>query len=152
MDRDENSTKATSKFSDLPLFSQTTAEPEAAAPKHWTVTELPQRIRGLLEPAFKQVWVQGELSNLRPAASGHVYFSLKDEGSTISAAVFGWGGKSRGFELKDGLQVLCRGKISVYPPRGTYQLVVDQIEPLGAGALQIAFEQLKAKLAAEGYI
>ncbi len=146
---------------DLPLFSYAAfseeeapqktpkvAEPEP--PKHWTVTELTQQIRGLLEPAFRQVWVQGELSNLRPAASGHVYFSLKDEGASVSAAVFGWGSKRRPFELKDGLQVLCRGKVSVYPPRGTYQLVVDQIEPLGAGALQVAFEQLKAKLAAEG--
>jgi exodeoxyribonuclease VII large subunit len=119
-------------------------------PKHWTVTELTHQIRGILEPSFRQVWVQGELSNLRPAASGHVYFSLKDEGACISAAVFGWGKTRRPFELKDGLQVLCRGKLSVYPPRGTYQLVVDQIEPLGAGALQIAFEQLKNKLAAEG--
>lgn len=145
-------------IADLPLFSNSSFAseredevPEAPpAPKHWTVTELTQHLRGLLEPAFRQVWVQGELSNLRPAASGHAYFSLKDEGSCISAAVFGWGSKRRPFELKDGLQVLCRGKISVYPPRGTYQLVVEQIEPLGAGALQIAFEQLKAKLASEG--
>jgi exodeoxyribonuclease VII large subunit len=147
-------------LADLPLFSRPSfseaeVEVEKAKeipepPKHWTVTELTHQIRGILEPAFRQVWVQGELSNLRPAASGHVYFSLKDEGACISAAVFGWGKARRSFELKDGLQVLCRGKLSVYPPRGTYQLVVDQIEPLGAGALQIAFEQLKNKLAAEG--
>ena len=144
---------------DLPLFSLGTQDSQGSAsadqaaqpPKHWTVSELTNQIRGVLEPAFRQVWVQGELSNCRPAASGHVYFSLKDENASISAAVFGWGAKTkRSFELKDGLQVLCRGKLSVYPPRGSYQLVVDQVEPLGAGALQVAFEQLKAKLAAEG--
>lgn len=68
----------------------------------------------------------------------------------ISAAIFGWGARKRSFEVKDGMQVLCHGKLSVYPPRGSYQLVIDRLEPLGAGALQIAFEQLKAKLAAEG--
>jgi exodeoxyribonuclease VII large subunit len=136
---------------DLPLFSQAqNAVPAAEPPKHWTVTELTTQIRGLVEPALKQVWVQGEVSNCRPAASGHVYFSLKDESSMVSAAIFGWGAKKRNFEIKDGLKVLCRGKVSVYPPRGSYQLVVDQLEPLGAGALQIAFEQLKAKLAGEG--
>ena len=137
---------------ELPLFAQTqTVEsPKTEAPKHWTVTELTAQIRGLLEPAFKQVWVQGEVSNCRPAASGHVYFSLKDENACISAAIFGWGAKRRAFEIKDGMQVLCRGKLSVYPPRGSYQLIVEAVEPLGAGALQIAFEQLKAKLAAEG--
>ncbi|MEO5968888.1 MAG: exodeoxyribonuclease VII large subunit [Bdellovibrionia bacterium] len=120
-------------------------------PKHWTVTEFTNKMRGVLEPAFSQVWVQGEISNYRPAASGHLYFSLKDQGACLSAAVFGWGAsRKKSFDLKDGLQVLCRGKISIYPPRGSYQLIVDQIEPLGAGALQIAFEKLKAKLAAEG--
>jgi exodeoxyribonuclease VII large subunit len=111
---------------------------------------LTTQIRGVLEPSFIQVWVQGEISNFRPAASGHVYFSLKDQNACISAAIFGWGARKRSFDLKDGLQVLCRGKITVYPPRGTYQLTVDHVEPLGAGALQIAFEKLKAKLAAEG--
>ncbi|MDR3607379.1 MAG: exodeoxyribonuclease VII large subunit [Oligoflexia bacterium] len=147
------------QLKDLPLFGQV-GQPDtmqtssgSEPPKHWTVSELTSRIRGVLEPAFKQVWVQGELSNCRPAASGHVYFSLKDENASISVAIFGWGksgaGK-RGFELKDGLQVLCRGKLSIYPPRGGYQLIAEQVEPLGAGALQIAFEQLKEKLAAEG--
>ena len=144
-------------FSDLPLFSSPTpAEGEAdglaSAPKHWTVTDLTTKIRGVLEPAFTQVWVQGEISNYRPAASGHIYFSLKDSGASISAAVFGWGSqkKKAAFDIKDGLQVLCRGKLSIYPPRGSYQLIVDHVEPMGAGALQLAFEQLKGRLAAEG--
>lgn len=124
--------------------------PSVTPPKHWSVTELTTHIRGVLEPAFTQVWVLGEVSNYRPAGSGHAYFSLKDQGSTISAAAFGWGARKKSFDLKDGLQILCRGKITLYPPRGTYQLIVDYMEPLGAGALQIAFEQLKAKLAAEG--
>ena len=121
-----------------------------------SVTELTQRLRGVLEPAFATVWVQGEISNYRPAASGHVYFLLKDSGASVSAAIFGWGKSQRmrggrpAFELRDGLEVVCRGKISVYPPRGNYQLIVDHVEPLGAGALQLAFEQLKGKLAAEG--
>lgn len=123
---------------------------QGQASKSWTVSELTSQIRGVLEPAFSTVWIRGEISNCRPATSGHAYFSLKDSQSCISAAIFGWGNRKKGFELKDGLQVLCRGKLSIYSPRGTYQLVIDVVEPLGAGALQIAFEQLKAKLAAEG--
>ncbi len=127
------------------------ASPSARAPKPLSVTELTARIKGVLEPAFTDIWVQAEVSNYRPAASGHLYFSLKDSGATVAAALFGAGGKKRvAFDLKDGMQVLVRGKISIYAPRGNYQFIIDQIEPLGAGALQIAFEQLKAKLAAEG--
>ncbi len=147
---------------DLPLFAEAARvsaqeavrapvqKPEPQAPMAWSVTELTQKIRGALEPALPNVWVRGEISNLRPAASGHVYFSLKDAGASISAAIFGWGARRPKFELRDGMEVLCHGKISVYPPRGTYQLVADQLEPVGAGALQLAFEQLKKKLAAEG--
>lgn len=118
----------------------------------WSIEELTHRIRGLLEPPFSQVWVKGEVSNYKPAVSGHAYFSLKDAGASIAAACFGWGArhKQRSFELKEGLSVLCRGKVVVYPPRGYYQLVVDLIEPLGLGDLQQAFEQLKKKLADEG--
>lgn len=141
MDRDE-----------LPLFRNLDAASALkAGPKHLSVTELTSKIKGVVEPAFHDVWVQGEVSNFRPAASGHLYFSLKDSGASISAALFGSGAKKRvAFDLKDGLQVLCRGKVSIYAPRGNYQFIIEQIEPLGAGALQIAFEQLKARLAAEG--
>lgn len=154
-------------FKDLPLFSQpqnqkepppeemtsSRGKPAVQQPKHLSVSELTSQIRGILEPNLGDIWVQGEISNYRPAASGHLYFSLKDQNASISAAAFGWGARSakqKKFDLKDGLQVLCHGKVTVYPPRGSYQITVDQIEPLGAGALQIAFEQLKAKLAAEG--
>ena len=116
------------------------------------VSELTLHLRQLIEPNFKSVWVVGELSNFRPSPSGHVYFSLKDNQSTIQGALFGWSRfkKNLKFELEDGLEILCHGRISIYPPRGSYQLVVDHIEPLGAGALQLAFEQLKKKLEQEG--
>lgn len=135
-------------FQDLPLFGS--ADQAQGKPKRWTVTELTARIRGVLEPSFDDVWIVGEVSNYRPAASGHAYFSLKDDQAAISAAAFGWGRRKQTFDLKDGLKVLCHGKLTVFPPRGNYQITVDQIEPLGAGALQLAFEQLKARLAAEG--
>ena len=143
-------------FDDLPLFSSglktPPAEPApAAAPKPLSISELTAKIKGTLEPAFSNLLVIGEVSNYRPAASGHLYFSLKDQGAMISAALFSFGNKKRlPFELKDGLQVLCRGKVSVYAPRGNYQFILDSIEPVGAGALQFAFEQLKAKLLSEG--
>lgn len=130
-------------------------EAEASAHERaWTVTELTSRIRGILEPSLSQIWVQGEVSNCRPAASGHLYFTLKDPENQISVVQFrsryGARSGSPSFQIKDGMQVLCRGKISVYGSRGQYQVVADQIEPLGAGALQVAYEQLKARLAAEG--
>ncbi len=134
---------------DLPLFQQN--ESPASAPKAMTVSALTSKIKRNLEDEFTEIWVQGEISNLKEATSGHAYFSLKDEGATISAAAFNWGRKKKpGFALKDGLQVLCKGNVSVYAPRGNYQLLVDAIEPLGAGALQLAFEQLKEKLSKDG--
>jgi len=137
------------KNNDLPLFQQNdSAEP---AQKAWSVSALTSKIKRNLEGEFTEIWVQGEISNLKEASSGHAYFSLKDEDATISAAAFGWGRKKKpGFSLKDGLQVLCKGSVSVYAPRGNYQLLVDAIEPLGAGALQLAFDQLKEKLSKEG--
>lgn len=140
-------------FEDLPLFAQNQSQNQSAQSnvKALSITQLTTRIKGVLEPEFSEVWVQGEVSNFRPAASGHLYFSLKDDQSAISAALFSWGSRKKLlFDLKDGLQVLCRGKVSVYPPRGTYQLVIEHLEPVGAGALQLAFEQLKEKLKNEG--
>ncbi len=132
---------------DLPLFQSGGLSSKSPA---FTVSEVTSRIKSNLESEFRDVWIQGEISNLKAASSGHVYFSLKDEGATISAAAFGWNRKKVNFDLKDGLEVVCRGNVSVYAPRGNYQLLVDTIEPLGAGALQLAFEQLKQKLLAEG--
>lgn len=119
-----------------------------------TVTQLNDSIKALLEDAFGMLWVEGEVSNLRRPGSGHVYFTLKDDKSQIRAVFFRQFGVSRtrasAFELEDGMKILCRARLGAYVPRGEYQLIVESAEPLGAGALQKAFEQLKARLQAEG--
>lgn len=116
----------------------------------YTVSQVTEIVKTALEVAFPQVWVEGEVSGYKKAASGHVFFSLKDEKSVIKAVMWQSMARKVAFELKDGLKVICRGKISVYEPRGDYQLYVDLVEPKGKGALQLAFEQLKEKLKAEG--
>jgi exodeoxyribonuclease VII large subunit len=118
-----------------------------------TVSQLNDNIKFLLEETYDLLLVEGEISNLRRPQSGHVYFTLKDEKSQIKAVFFRqYGGYVRrnNFELEEGLKVLCRARLNVYLPRGEYQLVVESVEPLGVGALQKAFEQLKAKLFSEG--
>src|SRR6266536_5407272 len=116
----------------------------------FTVSELTAHIKATLEEALPAVWVEGEISNLRTPASGHAYFTLKDEGAQISAVLFRGRGRRLRFELEDGMQVLAFGGLDVYAARGQYQLVVEMMEPKGLGALQLAFEQLKRKLEAEG--
>jgi exodeoxyribonuclease VII large subunit len=120
------------------------------ARKVWTVTELNRAAGELLEEAFPRVWVQGEVSNWKVYPSGHAYFSLKDQGGQISAVFFGVARKGVRFEPKDGLAVLAAGRVGLYGQRGQYQLIVDELEPQGKGALHLAFEQLKEKLQAEG--
>ena len=115
-----------------------------------TVSELTRNIQLLLESSFNRLWIEGEVSNLRRPGSGHVYFTLKDERSQIRAVVFRQALRSMKFALEDGLHIICRAAVTVYEPRGEYQLVIDTIEPKGIGALQIAFEQLKSRLQAEG--
>lgn len=115
-----------------------------------TVTELTGQIKKLIEGAFPDVWVEGEVSNLRAPQSGHVYFTLKDEQSQINAVLFRSSQRFLKFTLTHGMHVICRGRVSVYEPRGDYQLVVEYIEPKGLGALQQAFEELKARLSKEG--
>jgi exodeoxyribonuclease VII large subunit len=115
-----------------------------------TVSELTGRIKKLLEARFFTVAVAGEISNLRRPASGHLYFTLKDAESQIPAVCFREEARRLGLELKDGLEVTARGRITVYSPRGSYQLVVSGMELKGAGSLQLAREKLKARLAAEG--
>lgn len=131
----------------LPLFQNMGSK---TAPPALTVSQVTTRIKSQLEGTFRDVWIQGEVSNLKSASSGHVYFSLKDEGAMLSAVAFNWGRKKQGFDLKDGMEVLCRGTVSVYASRGNYQLLVEAIEPRGVGSLQLAFEQLKEKLRLEG--
>lgn len=116
----------------------------------YTVTQLTTEIKNLLERNFEYIWVEGEISNLRIPTSGHIYFTLKDETAQIRAVMFRMQSRLLKFEPVDGLQVISYGRISVYEPRGEYQLIVDYLEPKGLGALQLAFEQLKEKLAQEG--
>jgi len=116
----------------------------------YTVSELTGRLKAALEEAFPAVWVEGEISNLRTPGSGHSYFTLKDEGAQISGVLFRGRGRRVRFDLEDGMQVLAFGGLDVYAARGQYQLVVEMMEPKGLGALQLAFEQLKRKLEAEG--
>ncbi len=115
-----------------------------------TVTELTRQVQDVLEATFDQLWVEGEISNLRRPASGHLYFTLKDEESQVRAVLFRPVARALKFDLEDGMHILCRARMNVYRPRGEYQLILDYAEPRGAGALQIAFEQLKAKLQTEG--
>jgi exodeoxyribonuclease VII large subunit len=115
-----------------------------------TVSELTHSIRGLLETTFPFVTVTGEISNLRQPTSGHLYFTLKDSDAQIKAVLFKPQQRYLACTPSDGLEVLCRGRLSVYEPRGEYQIIVDYLDTKGAGALRIAFERLKAKLAAEG--
>ena len=116
----------------------------------FTVTQLTQQIKGLLEGAFPDAWVEGEISNLTIPQSGHAYFTLKDEQSQIRAVLFRSSQRHLKFTLQHGMQVVCRGRVGVYEPRGEYQLILEYVEPKGIGALQKAFEELKARLGKEG--
>jgi len=115
-----------------------------------TVSQLTSMVKGTLEENFALVWVEGEVSNLRTPSSGHIYFTLKDENSQIRVVMFRGQGRFLKFRPEDGLHIILRGNITVYEARGEYQILADYIEPVGAGALQLAFEQLKEKLAKEG--
>lgn len=115
-----------------------------------SVSDVTRLIRESLEDQFREVWVEGEISNLRAPTSGHLYFTLKDAQSQLRGVLFRSGVERLRFALQEGLAVVARGRISVYEPRGEYQLIVDALEPKGLGALQLAFEQLKERLSAEG--
>ena len=119
-------------------------------PHIYTVSALTREIRTLLETRFPLVWVSGEVSNLRQPLSGHYYFTLKDAGAQLRAVFFKGNHQHLRYKPQDGAQVLCRGRLTVYEPRGEYQLVLDYLEPLGAGVLAQAFEELKNRLQAEG--
>jgi exodeoxyribonuclease VII large subunit len=116
----------------------------------YSVSQLTQAIKDHLEERFTSLWVEGEVSNFRTPSSGHFYFTLKDESTQIRAVMFRSRNAALPFLPEDGLQLICRANLSVYPPRGDYQLIVESMEPKGQGALQLAFEALKRKLAEEG--
>ena len=114
------------------------------------MSEFTAMVRASLEADFAEVWLEGEISNLRAPGSGHLYCTLKDQSSQIRTVIFRSAALRLRFGLEDGLQVIVRGRLSVYEPRGEYQLILDHLEPKGRGALQLAFEQLKRRLEAEG--
>jgi exodeoxyribonuclease VII large subunit len=118
--------------------------------KIFSISELTQEIKNLLERGYPDVWVTGEVSNFRAAGSGHLYFTLKDATAQIRAVCFRNQARYLKFKPQDGISLIVRGHLSVYEARGEYQLYVEYLEPAGLGALQLAFEQLKQKLAAEG--
>jgi exodeoxyribonuclease VII large subunit len=115
-----------------------------------TVSRLTALLRGVLEENFEQVWVQGEVSNLSFPSSGHIYFTLKDTGAQLRCVMFKGSVKNLKFRPTDGMALIARGRVSVYDQRGEYQLICEYLEPAGVGALQMAFVQLKERLAKEG--
>jgi len=138
-----DSTRMRKDSADLPLFAR-------QARRFFTISELNQIIKGTLEQELEGLWVVGEISNLRAAPSGHYYFTLKDDKSQISAVMFRHQGLGLSFVPENGMEVLCFGKVSLYPVRGDLQLYVENMEPRGKGSLYLAFEQLKRKLSVEG--
>ncbi len=126
------------------------SEAEDSEPRVYTVSELTRSVRGVLETEFDSVWVEGEISNLRIPASKHAYFVLKDEKAQIRCVMFRGARSRMKYQPEDGDHVLLFGRFTVYDARGEYQVIVETLEPVGLGALQKAFEQLKEKLAKEG--
>ncbi|MFA5500139.1 MAG: exodeoxyribonuclease VII large subunit, partial [Candidatus Omnitrophota bacterium] len=122
-----------------------------AKEKHiYSVSELTKYIRVIIEDSFPGVWVEGEISNFVLHTSGHMYFSLKDASSVLKCAMFKRANEKLKFSLKSGMKVIVFGSVSVYEARGDYQLIAEEIEPKGVGALQMQFQQLKEKLQKEG--
>ena len=130
--------------------SESPASNQNAERRIWTVASLVASIRRQVETSHTDLWVEGEISNCRPAPSGHIYFTLKDADAQLPVVLFRREAQLLRFRPADGLAVLVRGRISVYESRGQLQLIADTMEPRGAGSIQLAFEQLKARLLAEG--
>jgi exodeoxyribonuclease VII large subunit len=139
----------TREASSAPQLDFSFEEPPHAR-RVWPVRELVGQVRELVEREWSDVWVEGEISNFRPAPSGHVYFTLKDADAQLPVVLFRRQAMLLRFRPEDGLHVLVRGRVSVYEQRGQMQLVAETMEPVGAGSLQLAFEQLKARLKTEG--
>lgn len=137
-------------------FSESSGFPDSGEMFHtrktiYSVSELTSKIKNLVEDSFPFVWIRGEISNFRMPSSGHCYFTLKDESAQIAAVMFRAQNRQIKFVPEDGLSIIGLGRLSVYEPRGSYQIILEYLEPAGVGALQIAFERLKRRLADEGY-
>jgi len=129
----------------------TDLDEEKTTPHVFSVSELTQHIKGMLEGEFRNIWISGEVTDYRNRTGRHLYFALKDEQKNkIRAALFNAASRKLSFDLEDGMEVLCQGNVNVYGPGGYYSIVINHIEPKGVGALQLAFEQIKNKLAAKG--
>jgi exodeoxyribonuclease VII large subunit len=137
-------------FEEDPHEGANDPEPPVPTRRVYTVTELTVRVRDQLEERFFEVWVEGELSGVRLWNTGHLYFTLKDSSSLLKGLMFRSALRYLKFKPADGLHVIARGKISVYEPKGEYQIVCEHLEPQGLGALQLAFDQLRKRLQAEG--
>lgn len=143
--------------SNLPLFVDKNNIPDSILPnsslipkKPLSVSELTERIKTILENAIGSVWVTGQVTDFKQAVSGHLYFSLKDEASLIRCVLWNSTRQTLKFQIENGMETIILGKLSIYKKTGIYQITVDAAEPKGVGALQVAFEQLKRKLKAEG--
>jgi exodeoxyribonuclease VII large subunit len=123
---------------------------ELRTPRIYSVSELTAELKALLEDTFSGVWVEGEISNFKHHTSGHMYFTLKDDRGQLRAVMFRGSNRGLQFRPEDGLAVVVFGSVTIYEPRGEYQITVEYMEPKGLGALQLAFEQLKTRLDAEG--
>ena len=131
---------------------ETEPEPAPAPPAVLTVAQLTRELKGAVEPRFRDVWVGGEASGARRQSSGHLYFTLKDADASIDAVIWASTARKVRFELKDGLEVVARGRVEIYAPRGRYQLVVQEIEPRGAGARALELQRIRERLAADGLL
>lgn len=141
----------TTNFNQLSLAEHSSEEEsDTTESSVYSVGDLNRAIKNHLEGEFPLIWIKGEISNFKPHSSGHFYFSLKDDRAQVSAVMFKGFNRHIKFKPKDGMEVIVRGKVTVYEPRGSYQVMCEVMEPVGVGALQIAFEQLKQKLAQEG--
>ena len=134
----------------LDLFSHLDDDDNEPEQRVLTVSEVTDQIKDLLETSFPNVWIEGEISNFSRPRSGHCYLTLKDDEAQLPAVIWRSTASRLRFDLHDGLEVVCLGHLDVYPPRGRYQLIVREIEPKGIGALELAFRQLRDKLAKEG--
>ncbi len=116
-----------------------------------SIGELTRALKGMIEETHAKVWVEGEVSNLRRASSGHQYLTLKDDEAPLNSVLYRSIALRMRFDLRDGMRVIARGRLTVYMQRGEYQLLIEEIQPKGIGPLELAFRQLKEKLSLKGY-